>query len=223
MTIMDYSGNILGIVGGVGEKTVNRGLNRAIDSPRQPGSTMKPLGVYVQAIDNEQASYSTVIEDKPLEKYYKDGKPGPKEWYGYYAGNMTLAKALERSANTIPCWLLRDNVGIDNSYNFLKEKLGLKHLTNEDKNIASLALGGCQYGVTTTESAAAYAIFGNGGKYHEPTTYTKVYDIDNSVVLTSNSGKRVAVSTGFIVSKILFIALYSFFSNNLIIISLSIS
>lgn len=195
MTIMDYNGNIVGIVGGVGEKTVNRGLNRATESPRQPGSTMKPLGVYVQAIDNGYVSYSTMVEDKPIDKYYKDGKKGPKEWYGYYAGNMTVAKALERSANTIPCWILKDNIGIENSYNFLTQKLGLKHLNNFDKNLASLALGGCQYGITTTESAAAYAIFGNGGKYYEPTTYTQVLDINNEVILEPQIAEQVIKET----------------------------
>ncbi len=195
MTIMDYKGNIKGIVGGVGEKTVNRGLNRAIDSPRQPGSTMKPLGVYVQAIENGYASYSTMVEDKPMDNYYKDGKKGPKEWYGYYAGNMTVAKAIERSANTIPCWLLKDKIGIENSYNFLTQKLGLKHLDNADKNIASLALGGCRYGVTTTESAAAYAIFGNGGWYYEPTTYIRVLDVNDNVVLLPDSGEQVIKDT----------------------------
>lgn len=195
MTIMDYNGNIKGIVGGVGNKTVNRGLNRATDSPRQPGSTMKPLGVYTQAIDNGYISYSTMLEDKPMDKYYEDGKKGPKEWYGYYAGKMTVAKALERSANTIPCWILRDNISIENSYNFLTEKLHFKHLTNVDKNLSSLALGGCQYGITTIESAAAYAIFGNGGKYYEPTTYTQVLDINGDAILQTGVGEQVIEQT----------------------------
>ena len=204
MTIIDYNGNIKGIVGGVGEKTVNRGLNRAVDSPRQPGSTMKPLGVYVQAVDNGSISYSTMLEDKPMDKYYEDGKKGPKEWYGYYAGNMTVAKALERSANTIPCWILKDNIGVENSYNFLTHKLGLKHLTGVDKNISSLALGGCDYGITTTESAAAYAIFGNGGKYYEPTTYTKVLDINDEIILESGEGSQVIKeSTASVMNKLL--------------------
>ncbi len=204
MTIMDYNGNVKGIVGGVGEKTVNRGLNRAVDSPRQPGSTMKPLGVYVQAIDNGTISYSTMIEDKPLDNYYEDGKKGPKEWYGYYAGNMTVANALERSANTIPCWILKDNIGVENSFRFLTQKIGLKHLTNIDKNIASLALGGCEYGVTTTESAAAYAIFGNGGVYNEPTTYERVLDINDNIILEKNSGEQVIKeTTAAIMNKLL--------------------
>lgn len=203
MTVTDYSGNILGIVGGVGKKTVNRGLNRAVDSPRQPGSTMKPLGVYVQAVDSNKISYSTMVEDKPLDNY-KDGKKGPEEWYHYYAGNMTVAKALERSANTIPCWILKDQVGIENSFNFLTQKLKLKHLTNNDKNLASLALGGCSYGITTTESAAAYAIFGNGGKYYEPTTYTRVLDINDELVLEPSEGEQVIKeSTATIMNRLL--------------------
>ena len=185
MTIMDYKGHILGIVGGTGKKTVNRGLNRAYSSPRQPGSTMKPLGVYTLAIDKGFANYSSFVDDKPLDGYYPDGKKGPKEWYGYYEGRMTLKRAIERSANTIPCWLLKD-IGIENSYNFLTKKLKLNHLNKKDKNMSSLALGGCQYGITTTESAAAYSIFGNGGKYFEPVTYYKIVRPTGEVILEND-------------------------------------
>ena len=193
MTIMDYQGHILGVVGGVGEKTVNRGLNRAIDSPRQPGSTMKPLGVYAPAIDKGFATSTSVIVDEPLEKYYADGKKGPKEWYGYYAGPMTISKALERSANTIPCHILKE-MGIETSYNFLTQSLNFKHLTDVDKNLASLALGGCQYGITTTESASAYAIFGNGGKYYKPVTYYKVEKATGEIVLTADMDGNQVIS-----------------------------
>ncbi len=203
MTITDYNGHILGIVGGVGKKTVNRGLNRAYSAPRQPGSTMKPIGVYAPAIDNGVITYASNIEDKPLEKYYKDGKPGPKEWYGYYAGNMTIQKAIERSANTIPCHILKD-LTVDKSYKFLTEKLGLKHLNNDDKNIAALALGGCTYGITSCESAAAYAVFGNGGKYYAPKTYFKVERPNGEVVLEDNEGiQAISPATSAIMNKLL--------------------
>lgn len=204
MTVMDYEGHILGIVGGTGEKTVNRGLNRAWSSPRQPGSTMKPIGVYALAIDKGVATYSSVLTDKPLDNYYATGKSGPKEWYGYYAGTMTLQKALERSANTIPCWILKD-LGVENSYNFLTNNLNMKHLTETDKNIASLALGGCAYGITTTESAAAYAIFGNGGKYFKPVTYYKVERATGETVLKCDVDGKQAISpaTATIMNKLL--------------------
>lgn len=191
MTIMDYQGHIIGIVGGVGKKTTNRGLNRATDSPRQPGSTMKPLGAYAPALENGFITPVSTEVDSPLENYYGNGKAGPKEWYGYYAGRMTISSAIERSANTIPCKIVKE-MGVDIPFNFLTQSLNMKHLVNGDKNIASMALGGCHYGMTTTESAAAYAIFGNGGKFFEPTTYYTVERVNGEVVLAADTdGKQV--------------------------------
>lgn len=205
ITVLDYEGHIVGIVGGTGEKTVNRGLNRAMDSPRQPGSTMKPLGVYAPSIDRGLVNYSTLLVDEPLPYYYSDGRPGPAEWYGTYDGKMTLQMALERSVNTIPCWILRDYLGIENSYYFLKNRLKLKYINENDKNIASLALGGCNYGITTTESAAAYAIFGNGGKLYEPTSYYRVEARGGEVILENNNvGTQVIKpETATIMNKLL--------------------
>ncbi len=204
MTVMDYQGHIVGIVGGVGKKTVNRSLNRATSAPRQPGSTMKPLGAYAPALDSGKIYYSSVFQDKPLEKYYKDGKPGPKEWYGYYAGNMTIATAIERSANTIPCHIIKD-MGVNKSYDFLTKKLNLKYLTKNDKNIAALALGGCNYGITTMESAASYAIFGNGGKYYTPTTYYKIEKANGEIELNSDikGSQVIKPDTATLMNKLL--------------------
>lgn len=191
MTIMDYEGHIVGMVGGVGKKTVNRGLNRATDSPRHPGSTMKPIGVYTLAIEKDIVHYTSIVEDEPLPDYFGKGKPGPNEWYGYYKGKMTVDYAIRTSANTIPVWLLQ-KVGLDASYDFLTKDLGMNHLTEKDKNPSSLALGGCMYGITTTESAAAYAIYGNGGVYHSPTTYYLIKNRnDETVIDYDETGKQV--------------------------------
>ena len=191
MTVMDYSGHIVGIVGGAGEKTTNRGLNRATDSPRQPGSTMKPIGVYALAIDKDIVNYTSKVLDKPIEHYYEDGKSGPKEWYGYYKGTVKLNYAIRKSMNTVPVRLLQE-IGIDNSYDFLVNKLHCEHLVEADKNLAALALGGTNYGLTTTESAAAYAIFGNQGVYHKPTTYYKIERPNGEVVLEyDETGEQV--------------------------------
>ena len=191
MTVMDYQGHIVGIVGGVGKKTTNRGLNRATDSPRQPGSTMKPLGAYTPALENGIITPVSTEVDSPMPNYYGNGKAGPKEWYGYYAGRMTIASALERSANTIPCKIVKE-MGMDIPYNFLTKQLNLKHIVEGDKNISALALGGCHYGITTTESAAAYAMFGNGGKYFKPKTYYTVERVNGEVVLAADTdGKQV--------------------------------
>ena len=191
MTIMDYTGHIVGLVGGVGEKTVNRGLNRATSSPRQPGSTMKPIGVYTLAIENDIVHYSSKVKDQPIDNYYPDGKKGPKEWYGYYKGTITVDYAIRKSANTIPVILLKE-LGIQKSYDFLTNKLHCSYLTETDKNLASLALGGCSYGLTTTESAGAYAIFGNQGVYHKPTTYHKIVKTNGDVELEyDTTGEQV--------------------------------
>lgn len=193
MTIMDYNGHIMGIVGGVGQKTENRGLNRATDSPRQPGSTMKPIGVYALAIEKNKVNYTSEVLDEPVKKYYPDGRSGPMEWYGSYKGKIRLNYAIRKSANTIPVRLLKE-IGIETSYDFLKNKLNCTYLTEVDKNLASLALGGCQYGITTTQSAAAYAIFGNMGVYHKPTTYYKVESSTGELVLEYNSEGEQVIS-----------------------------
>lgn len=193
MTVMDYSGHIVGIVGGAGEKTTNRGLNRATDSPRQPGSTMKPIGVYALAIEKDIVNYTSSVLDKPIKNYYSDSKSGPKEWYGYYKGTVRLNYAIRKSMNTIPVRLLQE-IGIDASYDFLVNKLHCKHLVEADKNLAALALGGTNYGLTTTESAAAYAIFGNQGVYHKPTTYYKIERPNGEIVLKYDDTGEQAIS-----------------------------
>ncbi|MBR7133454.1 MAG: penicillin-binding protein [Clostridia bacterium] len=204
MTIMDYEGHIVGIVGGAGEKTVNRGLNRATSSPRQPGSTMKPIGVYALAIENGLVDYTSRVLDKPIANYYPDGKSGPREWYGYYMGTIGLNYAIRRSANTIPVRLLKD-LGVETSYDFLTNKLKFKYLIEEDKNLSSLALGGCHYGITTTESASAYAIFGNNGVFHEPTTYSKIENaLGETIIEYDTKGEQViSPSTATIMNHLL--------------------
>lgn len=189
MTVMDYQGHIVGIVGGGGEKTSNRGLNRATMTYRQPGSTIKPLSAYSQALQKNLIHYSSILEDSPLEKYYyPSGDPGPKNWFDEYTGNVTVAKALERSINTIPCKLVKQ-MGVEATYRHLKDKFGLELDGDADKNLSSLGLGGTNSGITVTESAAAFAVFGNLGHYYEPTTFTKMTDQHGTVILSEKDGR----------------------------------
>ena len=201
MTILNYKGQVKALVGNIGEKTDNRGFNNAIDAVRQPGSTMKPMAVYAPAIENNIINYSTILND--VKASYGKWSPGNHD--GAYRGNITAREALERSTNTIPVALVNSSLGVGTSYNFLTQKLGLKNLTEEDKNLSSLGLGGTDGGVTTIESAAAYAIFGNGGLYYEPTLYTKVTDQRDELILEQNTKPTVAVSedTAMIMNKML--------------------
>ncbi len=204
MTIMDYEGHIVGIVGGTGEKTVNRGLNRAYNVPRQPGSTMKPIGVYALAIEKDIVDYTSTVLDQPIKNYYGLGKWGPQEWYGKYLGKVPLNYALRKSMNTVPVRLL-EKVGVDDSYKFLTKKLGCKYLVKADKNPSALALGGCTYGITPTESAAAFSIFGNGGVYHKPTTYYRIEKSNGEIELEHDEkGMRViSKATATIMNRLL--------------------
>ena len=188
MTIMDYEGHILGIVGGRGEKTENRSLNRAWSSPRQPGSTMKPIGAYAPALEYNLITYSSYIKDEPIETVI-DGetRKWPKNASGSYSGaNTTVQNAIQRSLNTVAVRVVQE-LTPQKSFDFLTNRLHLSHLVDSgesnDMNYSSLALGGCLYGATTTEMAAAYVPFGNLGHYYAPTTFVKVTDQHDEVVL----------------------------------------
>ncbi len=202
MVVMDYSGNVLGLVGGMGEKTANRGLNRATMSPRQPGSTIKPLSAYAPAIENNLITYSTIVDDKST--YYNKNTWRPVNWYKHYKGKVTVEYALEVSMNTVPVYLV-DLLTKQNSYDFLTGTLGFKNLTNKDADYSPLGMGGTNGGVTTLQSAAAFAIFGNKGKYYEPITFTKIYDQYDNVIISNESESTVAISedTAVIVNKLL--------------------
>ncbi len=178
ITVMDYEGHILGMAGGIGKKSTNRGFNRATMAIRQPGSTMKPIAAYAQAIEKNIITYSSAVNDN--RRYF--GKWAPNNWYGGNKGYITAHFALEYSVNTIPTYLVNE-IKPRTSYDFLTKTLGCNNLTNEDANLAPLGMGGTNGGLTTTDSAAAYAIFGNKGVYHEPTTYYYITDMKGNVIL----------------------------------------
>ncbi len=207
MTVMDYEGQVKAIAGGIGEKTRNRGFNCATDAVRQPGSTIKPISVYAPAIEQGVITYSSILND--TKATYNKGKWSPKNAGGGYSGNMTAQKALERSINTIPAALV-NKMGPQNSYDFLTEKLGIKNLTANDVALAPMSLGGTNGGLTTLESAAAFAIFGNGGLYYEPTFYTKVTDQKGKIVLEQNTQPVMALTedTATVMNKMLQTVIY---------------
>lgn len=204
-TIMDYNGHVVGIVGGAGAKTENRGLNRATSSPRSPGSTMKPIASYSLALDNNIISYSTLFNDQPITLH--DGKKWPPNWYGYYGGSVNVAKALERSVNTVPAQLV-EKMSMESVFDHLVNDMGITTLTRNadaDLTYSSLALGSSYHGITSLESCAAYATFGSKGKYYKPTFYTKVTDQKNNIILDGEPEAKIAMAedTAVIMNRIL--------------------
>jgi penicillin-binding protein 1A len=194
-------------------------FNRALE-PRQPGSTMKPLGAYGPAI--QMSAEGEKIEDgeksfgeywSPLsiiidEKFEYQGKVWPNNWWGSgYRGPTTLRKSVEQSMN-INAVKVQLNVGADRSVDFLK-KLGITTLVEKgnvnDLNPAALALGGMTKGAKPMEMASAYGVFANAGVRAAPLSYTKVLDRNGNVILDGSTEKTRAMDEGtaFIMNDIL--------------------
>ncbi len=187
ITIMDYSGRIVALSGGAGEKTRNRGLIRASDSPRQPGSSIKPISTYAPAIEEKLVTWSTLIQDKA---FAYNGELWPKNYTGDKGKGsyVTVQNALARSLNTVPARIVYYNLGLNKSFDYLVKKFNISTAAEKyDVSPAPLATGAMRYGITTLELAAAYASFGNGGKYYEPYCYYKVTNSDNSIVYFDNA------------------------------------
>ncbi|MEG0542485.1 MAG: transglycosylase domain-containing protein, partial [Angelakisella sp.] len=101
--ITDPTGAIKGLVGGIGEKEGARVWNRATDTKRQPGSTIKPISSYALAIENDLVHWSSLLLDGPYRLVIPDQPDWtPRNYYGAPKGYMILEEALQRSTNLIP-------------------------------------------------------------------------------------------------------------------------
>ena len=206
MVIIDYKkGNVVGLIGGSGKKTTLRGLNRATQMTRAPGSTIKPLATYAPGIDTGVFTAATTYDDVPL-TYYVPGSStpwSPHNSYVSYRGLTSVRKGVEISSNIIAAKAFLD-VTADVSYSYL-EKFGITTLTKSDKVPGALALGGLTRGISPLEHAAAYGTIANGGIYIEPKLYTKVVGRNGEIILENVSNVREVLkeSTAYIVTSML--------------------
>src|SRR5699024_4361332 len=191
--IMDYrTGQIKSLVGGR-DIEGSRMLNRATVSQRQPGSTIKPIAVYLPALDNGFTAASA-IDDIP--HYNGRGELWPTNWNKSYGGLTTLRKSVEQSVNVNSVKTV-EAIGIETSMEYLS-RMGIIDKENQDKNnfitreqdpvnndenLSALGLGGMTKGLTPLEMTAAFGAIANDGTYLEPTSYTKVLDKDGNVLL----------------------------------------
>ncbi len=201
MVIIDpYTGQIKGMVGGIGTKNESRGLNRATQSFRQPGSAVKPLSVYSPALESKKITAATILTDEPI----TIGEWSPKNSYSGFKGDMSVRKAIEISAN-IPAVKTLQTSGISTSYDFMTNKFHFTSLSENDKNLSALGLGGMTKGVSPKEMAAAYSVFPNKGVYITPHTYTKVLDSAGKVLLENKpkSTRVLSEANAYIMSSFL--------------------
>jgi len=211
--IFDYrSGEIKALVGGR-EIKGNKLLNRATSSQRQPGSAIKPLAVYLPALDNGYTA-ADIIDDVPY--YDERGTLWPKNWYPGFRGLTTLRQSVEQSVNVNAVKLV-SNIGVKTSMEYLA-RLGIikedgkdNFVTREedtrynDENLSALGLGGMTKGLSPMEVTAAYGAIANQGIYTEPIAFTKVLDRDGNVILENKPNKTSVVTpqVAYIMSNIL--------------------
>ena len=192
ITVIDNeTGYVVALSGGVGEKTGSRNWNRATDTKRPPGSSIKPLSVYAPAIELGYITPNSTEVDSP----YEDGWPVNAS--GKYQGTVSISKAVRESINTVAVKILANYVTPQVSFEFMRDKFHIKlveSMAKDDVNysdidLAPLALGGLTEGVSTYEMAAAYSVFPRNGVYLEPLTYTTVLDSKGDLLL-DKTGQR---------------------------------
>ena len=165
VTIDNSSGRVVAIVGGRSQKLKGSTLNRAYQSFRQPGSTIKPLIVYTPAFEQGYTPES-MVKDEKIEG-------GPVNADGVFSGNMTVLDALAKSKNTV-AWKLFTEISPAIGIGKLLD-MGFSAISDTDY-YPSAALGGFTKGVNAVEMASAYAAIENGGEFREPTCIMKMTD-----------------------------------------------
>ncbi len=182
-TCVDNStGLVCAVVGGRSQAFTGYTLNRAYQSFRQPGSSIKPLVVYTPSLERGYTPDSTV-DDSKIED-------GPSNSGDSYSGKISLRYAVAKSKNTVAWNLLKE----------LTPKLGLSYLTSmefskieDGDNNLSTALGGFTKGASTVEMAGGYAALANDGLFRSTTCIMRVVDSNGNLIVNNESrgGKRV--------------------------------
>jgi len=195
IVIDPYTGQIKGLVGGRGEKTASRILNRATSTTRSPGSSMKPIASYALALDKGIINYGSVLDDTPYTLVVAENGATsfwPRNSNNRFGGLVTVEYALAYSKNTLPVKLVA-SLGITTVYKFLKNTLGISTLVSGDQVLSALALGGTTYGVTLKDMTTAYGIFPAGGLYTSSSTVVKILDSEGNIVIDNKPRQTVAI------------------------------
>lgn len=176
-----YDGRILALSGGVGEKNINFGLNRATGTYRSPGSSFKPIAAYAPAINEGLITPETLVNDSPYISL------SGTSWYpnnDSYTniGVVTIYQALQYSLNTVAAQII-DKLTPHKAYEYLTTRLGFTSLVPDDEAYAPMALGQLTNGVTVREMAQAYCSLVNDGIFTYSRTYSRVTDSDGNIVI----------------------------------------
>ncbi|BBG38431.1 penicillin-binding protein PBP1A [Streptococcus pneumoniae] len=195
-TIVDVSnGKVIAQLGARHQSSnVSFGINQAVETNRDWGSTMKPITDYAPALEyGVYDSTATIVHDEP---YNYPGTDIPVyNWDRGYFGNITLQYALQQSRN-VPAVETLNKVGLNRAKTFLNG-LGIDYPSLHYSNAISsnTTESNKQYGASSEKMAVAYAAFANGGIYHKPMYINKVVFSDGSEKEFSDAGTRAMKET----------------------------
>ena len=195
-TIVDVTnGKVIAQLGARHQSSnVSFGINQAVETNRDWGSTMKPITDYAPALEyGVYDSTATIVHDVP---YNYPGTDTPVyNWDKGYFGNITIQYALQQSRNVTAVETL-NKVGLDRAKTFLNG-LGIDYPSIHYANAISsnTTESNKQYGASSEKMAAAYAAFANGGIYHKPMYINKVVFSDGSEKEFSDAGTRAMKET----------------------------
>ena len=199
IVIDSRTGDILGVAGEVGDKTGNRVQNFATQTKRPPGSALKPITVYAPALEQGIINWASVYDDVPVEFNSGGNMVWPRNATGVYRGLTNISYAVAHSTNTVAVRVLQE-LGLETSYRIAKERFHLSGMVSEaganDRDLAALALGQLNYGVTLRELTAAYTVFADRGVYHPYRSYYRVLDADGNILLACPDAAEVVLSEG---------------------------
>ncbi len=177
--IDNETGYVVAIVGGREQDIGIYTLNRAFQSFRQPGSSIKPLIVYTPFFERGN-NPDTLVMDEEIEG-------GPK--VSYYHGEVTVRYAVEQSLNAV-AWRLYEEITPEVGLQYLKD-MHFSKIESKD-NVLATSLGGFTKGMSALEMAAGYATLENDGVYRTPTCVTKIIDGDQNIVyINEQEGTRI--------------------------------
>ena len=187
------TGGVTAVMGGRIEDDYQlRGLNRATQMRRQPGSIIKPLGVYAPALEAGWEIDSMLVDERLTYGADENGEGGrtPENVDKVYDGELPMYEALAVSKNAATMWLLNE-IGLRRGYNKIQE-FGLT-VTEKDYGLNAVALGGMEDGASPLEMASAYSVFANDGVRVEPHFITKIVDATGAVIVDNTKPKTKRV------------------------------
>nr|WP_216617493.1 PBP1A family penicillin-binding protein [Vibrio coralliilyticus] len=160
------NGAVLSLVGGF--NFVHNKFNRATQSVRQVGSSIKPF-IYSAAID-KGLTLATLVNDAPINQWDKSQGTAwrPKNSPPTYIGPTRLRIGLAQSKNVMAVRVLRE-VGLDETRQYLT-RFGFD--IDQVPRSETIALGAGS--LTPMKMAQGYSVFANGGYYVEPHYISKV-------------------------------------------------